>query len=354
MCVQLPKLAHEAKLNAGTNKKMLNHSPSLGRLTPVDLRDIWRSEDQHFTPWLAREDNIEVLGEALGLDLEVEAQERNVGRFRADILCKDRDDDTWVLIENQLEQTDHGHLGQLMTYAAGLKAVTIVWVAKTIREEHRAALDWLNAITDDSFRFFGVEVQLWKIGESTPAPRFNIVSKPNQWSKSVSQATRRIEAEAITETKKLQLEFWALLQERLEKHPSLRTQAPQPRHWTTVPIGRSGMHLGATINTRDNSVAVELYLGDDNADAFFAQLRDQRDVIEGELGYAVEWQDLPNRRACRIKKSRPDSVLASKEVWQDYLSWIERTLSDFDRVFRQRVRALNADDYEPEDTPENE
>ena len=123
----------------------------LGRLEPVDLREVWETEDQHFTPWLAQEDNLAFLGKKIGIDLELEAQEKNVGLFRADILCRDTTTDSWVLIENQLNTTDHKHLGQLLTYASGLKAVTIVWIAKTFTDEHRATLDWLNDITDDRF-----------------------------------------------------------------------------------------------------------------------------------------------------------------------------------------------------------
>ena len=156
----------------------------LGRLERVDLRDVWQTEDQDFTPWLAQDENIGILGETLGMELEVEAQEKDVGPFRADILCRDAnspDHESWVLIENQLERTDHTHLGQLLTYAAGLRTVTIIWVAQRFTDEHRAALDWLNEITSERYQFFGLEVELWQIGESLAAPKFNIVSKPNEW-----------------------------------------------------------------------------------------------------------------------------------------------------------------------------
>ena len=163
----------------------------LGRLKKIkNVRDIWDKEDRDFTPWLAEDENISLLGESIGLSLEVEAQEKSVGPFRADILCKDTADDSWVLIENQLEKTDHKHLGQLMTYASGLKAVTIVWLATKFTEEHRSSLDWLNQITDDSFNFFGLEIELWRIDDSLIAPKFNLVSKPNDWSRSVAAASK--------------------------------------------------------------------------------------------------------------------------------------------------------------------
>ena len=159
----------------------------LGRLKQVELRDIWGNEAQHFTPWLAAEENLSVLADTLDMELELEDQEMDVGQFRADILCKNADGGSWVLIENQLERTDHRHLGQLLTYAAGLHAVTICWIAKNFTEEHRATLDWLNEITDGRFQFFGLEIEVWKIGNSLPAPKFNVVSKPNDWSRSGCQ-----------------------------------------------------------------------------------------------------------------------------------------------------------------------
>ncbi len=178
-----------------------------GQLVQVKLRDGWLNEASDFTPWLAAEENIHLLGQAIGMELQVEAQEQQVGPFRADILCKNNEDH-WVLIENQLERTDHTHLGQLLTYAAGLQAVTIVWIAQCFTEEHRAALDWLNEITDERFNFFGLEIELWRIGESPIAPKFNVVCKPNDWSKMVTAGATRVANEALTEKKRLQLEFW--------------------------------------------------------------------------------------------------------------------------------------------------
>jgi len=170
---------------------------SLGTLTKVDLREVWQSESANFTPWLASEENIGILGETIAMELEVEAMEKKIGPFRADILCKDTDTGNWVLVENQLDPTDHKHLGQLLAYAAGLHAVTIVWVAAISTDEHRATLDWLNEITDDRFQFFGLEIQLWKIDNSPVAPKFNIVSKPNNWSRSVSQANSSFSSSVV-------------------------------------------------------------------------------------------------------------------------------------------------------------
>jgi len=127
------------------------------------LRDYWPNEASDFTPWLAAEENIAELSRTIGIDLVVEESEARVGPFRADILCRDEADDRYVLIENQLEPTDHRHLGQLLTYAAGLNAATIIWLAREFSDEHREALDWLNHITGGDFNFFGIQIELWSI-----------------------------------------------------------------------------------------------------------------------------------------------------------------------------------------------
>ncbi len=163
----------------------------LERLKKIDLRKAWKSEDQEFTPWLANEENLELLGDTIGIELELVAQEKDVGPFRADILCKNTENESYVLIENQIEKTDHKHLGQLLTYASGLEAVTIIWIASKFTEEHRKSLDWLNEITDKRFKFFGLEIELFQIGDSPYAPRFNVISMPNNWGKSVSQAAKK-------------------------------------------------------------------------------------------------------------------------------------------------------------------
>src|SRR4029077_1332791 len=178
-------------------------------------------------------ENLAILADTLGLELELEAQERPVGPFRADILCKDVATDRWVLIENQLERTDHSHLGQLLTYASGLEAVTIVWIAARFTEEHRSTLDWLNKITDESFRFFGLEVELWRIGTSAAAPKFNLVSKPNEWSHSVAQAARAIDEAELSETRVMQRAYWAAFDKILaaSRGPVTGGKKPQPQSW---------------------------------------------------------------------------------------------------------------------------
>ena len=282
---------------------------SLGKLEKIELRDVWMSESSHFTPWLALEDNLLTLGETLGLELELEAQEKAVGPFRADILCKDIATNAWVLIENQLERTDHSHLGQLLTYASGLEAVTIVWIAGRFTEEHRSTLDWLNRITDETFRFFGVEVELWRIGASPAAPRFNIVSKPNNWNKLVTQAARAIDESELSDTKSLQLDYWAALGNLLMENggPLARERKPQPQSWMSYSVGRSGFGINASMSRPKQQVRAELYISNPDAKAYFHLLHEQRPEIEAQLGYSLEW------KSCRMERtpaSRRRSTIA--------------------------------------------
>ena len=313
----------------------------LGRLQRVDLREIWRTEDQHFTPWLAREENLSVLCETLSMELELEAEEKRVGPFRADILCRDTDNDSWVLIENQLERTDHAHLGQLLTYAAGLHAVTIVWIAARFSEEHRAAVDWLNEITDEKFRFFALEVELWRIADSPAAPKFNIVAQPNDWSRSVSDAAKAIKNDTLTETKAAQLKFWTLFAQYLQANGSmLRSQKPFPQHWTHFGIGRSGFLSSAILNTSDNILGAEIYINHEDAKTYFSALVVQREAIERELGFQLDWRELPDRKGSRILVERSISAPLDETYWPEYFVWLKEKLEAIQKVFRPRIREI--------------
>jgi len=323
---------------------------NLGRLERVELRDIWISEATDFTPWLARKENLEILGETLGIDLELEAQERPVGPFRADILCKDVGTDRWVLIENQLERTDHVHLGQLLTYASGLEAVTIVWIAARFTEEHRSTLDWLNRITDESFRFFGLEVELWRIGDSPAAPKFNIVSKPNDWSHSVAQAARAIDEAELSETRVMQRAYWGAFDQVLAASggPVSGGKKPQPQSWMAYPIGRSSVTVNAVMVRTKKQVRAELYLSGAKAKAFFHLLAAQKNEIERELGFALDWEELPAGQDSRISISLDDADLENEADWTRQHEWLAKHLNEMHRALAPRVKVLDPDSWRPE------
>jgi hypothetical protein len=327
---------------------MENNKNKLGKLQQVELRNIWTSEADDFTPWLAQEENLILLGDAIGIELELEAQEKNVGPFRADILCKDTATDNWVLIENQLEKTDHVHLGQLLTYASGLKAVTIVWIAKRFTEEHRAALDWLNEITDDRFNFFGLEVELWQIGSSEVAPKFNVVSKPNDWSKTVAAGASQIKNTELTDSKILQRDFWAAFSDYVKEQGSnIKTTKPLPHHWMTIAIGRSGIRLNAIASLWDSvaesysghELRVELILFRDNAKKHFEHLETEQETIEKEVGEQLTWHNPSEKNNCRIYIRKPTN-LKDRNNWPGQHEWLLSKLELFYKVFATRVKQL--------------
>jgi len=319
----------------------------LDRLKKISLKEIWDNEAQDFTPWLAEEKNLELLSETIRTPLELEAQEKDVGPFRADILCKNTEDDSWVLIENQIDKTDHKHLGQLLTYASGLQAVTIVWIASKFTEEHRAALDWLNKITDDDFRFFGLEIELWTIGNSPAAPKFNIVSKPNNWSKTISQAAKNISEGIESETKAMQYRYWQGLIDYLENNGSkLRTQDPRPRHWQTFAVGRSHFYIDATVNTRDSRLGIGLKIADKNhAKNFYNLLVLDKEEIEAEMQEKLEWRELPDNTKSEIILFKNNVNLSDDKDWNAQYGWFKTNIEKFDKVFRKRIKKLNAEDW---------
>jgi hypothetical protein len=323
--------------------------PNLGRLERVPLREVWKSESGDFTPWLAQEGNLRLLGETVGLDLELEKQEQEVGAFRADLLCKNTLDDSWVLIENQIERTDHTHLGQILTYAAGLEAVTVIWVAETFTDEHRAALDWLNEITEEKFTFFGLEVELWRIGDSNPAPKFNIVSKPNDWSRTVQKAAGA--SGELSPHKQLQLRFWTAFKEHMEaKGSPVRCQKPLAQHWMNHALGRSGFHLDSIVSLWSSETGVkgpeirtELYVDGPSAKRQFAALESQKAAIEGALGFSLTWHNPEGKLACRAF-ARRDADFLDESLWLEQFEWLRQRLEKMYAVLRPIVRDLKVDE----------
>jgi hypothetical protein len=315
----------------------------LGRLERVELRNIWSSEALDFTPWLAREENLKVLADTLGIGLECEAQERAVGPFRADILCKDIQTDRWVLIENQLERTDHRHLGQLLTYASGLEAVTIIWIAESFTEEHRSTLDWLNRITEEGIRFFGVEVELWRIGGSAAAPKFNIISKPNEWSQNIVDVARGLDD--ISETRKLQHDYWGAFQIVLNNHDGMvrGNKKPQPQTWMSYPIGRVNFLVNAIMIRAKGQIRAELYISGKNAKSYLQMLKSQQSTIESEVGCSLIWEELPARRDCRIASYLNDVDPEDQNQWPRQHEWLAKRLNDLHRVFAWHVAELDVD-----------
>ncbi len=310
----------------------------LSRLEAIDIRDQWEDEAQDFTPWLAKYENIQVLSDAIGVDIEVEETEKYIGSYKADIVARDNEGRT-VLIENQLNKTDHKHLGQLITYASGLGASIVIWICRAVTDEHREAIDWLNNVTTSEVAFFVCEIELWKIGESDPAPKFNIVSSPNDWSKTVRGNTG---SKVLSDTKKLHLEFWNSFKTYTDEHDSeLRLRTPRAQHWYSLAVGRSKFSISLTTNTQAKRVGCELYLRGTKAKEAFALLIQQKQEIESELGN-LEWQELPEGQDCRIIRYHKGNTKNRKE-WETLNTWLLESAESFYRVFSPRVKKLVVD-----------
>jgi hypothetical protein len=302
----------------------------LGKLKRVDLREYWKHEALNFTRWLAEPENVELLSDEVGIEIQITQTEADVGRFNVDILDEEENTGRKIIIENQLEMTDHSHLGQIITYAAGLTAEFIIWIVRDVREEHQQAVDWLNEHTDEQINFFLVAIELWQIEDSPPAPKFTVISRPNEWKRSVRAGAQEVD---LTDTKTKQLEFWQSLKEYASNaHPELKLRTPRPQHWFDVAIGRSDCHVGLTVVSREDQVGCELYIP--GSKELFQSFLACKAQIEKELGLAepLEWMELPAKKASRIKAVRP-CQFADTASWQSAFAWLTDTAVRFKRVF---------------------
>lgn len=268
----------------------------LGKLEEVDIRKVWTHEQYDFSKWLATEENIKELGDALNLSLTDVETEKFVGNYRCDILCKDEITGKMVLIENQLEPTNHDHLGKIITYASGLDAAVVVWIVASARDEHASAIEWLNKHTDDEISFFLVEVHAYKIGDSDPAPQFKIIEQPNDFVKIVKAVSKNSD---MNESQKNRLEFWTQFNEVVDSQgkPFNKRKATTD-HWYNVAIGSSDASISIDLVNKEHRIRVSLWIND-NKDIFDA-LFQRKDEIETALGFGLEWNRLDNKKASYI------------------------------------------------------
>ncbi len=307
----------------------------LERIT--DLRSVWSSESGDFTPWLA--EHLDELAAELGLDLELTQAEGAVGAFRVDLVARDLGRDRVVIIENQLESTDHTHLGQLLTYASGLDAATVVWIASTVRPEHRQAVDWLNQHTDEHLHFFAVKLGLIRIGNSPLAAHFVVEAAPNNWQKSVSRdsAVKNVSPRA----QRYQTFWQGVIDELREEHRMTNAKVGQPQSWYAFASGTAGVRFVGAFRSGDR-IGAEVYIdtGDDDTNLdLFNTLKPEQADIHQEMGEAMHWQELPDRRACRITTDHPGSIDSSVETLAELHRHVVDRLLRIDRVFRPRIQA---------------
>ena len=326
----------------------MTETTGLGRIVKVDLRRAWSHEANDFTPWLA--EHVSELGDALGLDLEVQSEEAPVGTFSLDLLARDTGTNRTVIIENQLEPTNHDHLGKLLTYAGGYDANVIVWVAKDFRDEHRQALDWLNQRTDDDTEFFGVTVEVWTIDGSRPAPHFNAIAAPNEWRR---EAIRSVRAGKASDRNRRYGRFFQNLIDSLRERGFTNARKGLPQSWYLFSVGHAQrVQFGAAF-TQGKKARVEVYIDNTDKDwnkMLFDQLMEQKESIESELSESLEWERLNHRRASRIAILRQGSIDDDQKTLNEIASWMIDKLLAFKRVFGPKLDDL-ATDLRPSSSP---
>lgn len=314
----------------------------LGEIKIVSIRTKWSNEATDFTPWLAEDENIAKLGNALGFELEVENTEVSVGPYFADILAKDTVTGSYVVIENQLGKTDHDHLGKSITYASVLDASAIIWIAGHFTEEHKKSLDWLNDHTTDEISFYGVQIELWQIDNSKPALRFNVISSPTEI---IRQSAKIKAGENLSDNNKLQYNYWTKFRDKLQKTnqiPSL--QAPRPQYWFDVALGKAGIFLSNIASPDKKRIGLRIYISNKICDSIYPKLLEYKLQIENELNQKLEWNPNPSNRDKIIALYKdfnfPDTV-----KWDESLDWHVDLTIKFRKVFSKIIREIDKQSF---------
>lgn len=300
----------------------------------MDLKKYWKNEATDFTPWLVKEENISILSEAVGLDITVEERESNVGDFNVDIYASETETNKKIIIENQLEATDHDHLGKLITYASGKSANIIIWIVKKAREEHKAAIEWLNNHTDDEISFFLCEIKLYKIGNSKPAIKFEVVERPNEWAKEIKK-------DSLNSTEQLRYEYWAAYNEY-----AFNNNNEYPKHFTKrkpskyafygLSIGHSDCNIVIWQTRKENIINLEIRVFDNKE--LFNRLKENKNDIEKEIGFELEWKELPNNnnKVSRIITQKTVEF-DNKDKWPEQFDWIIDTAIKMKKTFKKYI-----------------
>lgn len=288
----------------------------LGKLESANLRKAWPHEAHDFTPWLA--ENLDRLSEAIGLDLELEGYEVQVGPYRADIVANDPSDGTRVLIENQLEDANHQHLGQVLAYLAGVEAKVVVWIAKEFDEQQRSAIRWLNDHTEDPFAFFAIRLRVVRIGESPLAPVFEVLERPNEWDRRVQESTRTGELTALGQFRR---NFWNHVASKYPSEVRRDYAAGYVRHHV------EGVELAITLYLAQREVGVFFFdkRGESEKNQQ-ARIRPYRKALEKELGE-------------KPRDKWGTTILAmnttDKANWDRAADWLHERRKTYEQVLRE-------------------
>lgn len=307
-------------------------------LEPQDVRKFWDHEAHDFTPWLADDigsEEVSHLEDVLSLDLEVTETEKSVGKYNVDIVAEAVDDGRKVVIENQLDSSDHDHLGKAIAYAAGVDADIIVWISPIFNDEHRDAIQWLNKNSREGVDLFAIRLEVWRISDSPPAVRLNPLEDPSEW----KEKAKRSKGE-LTETKKLQEEYWTQFRDLIEdRETPLQARKPKPQHWYNNPIGKAGFKIQFTVNTVENKLFAQLIIRNDPE--AYQSLRQEREEIEAEMGEALDWHPPEGAQGDNKRRKislRRDGYLSDEAEWEVYHEWMLDRGERFHEVFADRIQ----------------
>lgn len=298
----------------------------LGKMKRItDLRTVWPHEANDFTKWLAKEANLEELGNAVGIDIDLEERESSVGSFSVDLFATESGTGRKIIIENQLEDTNHDHLGKLITYASGKGAEVVIWIVKRARDEHRQAIEWLNQHTDSNLGFFLVEIELWQINDSLLAPKFNVVEKPNDWAKTMKSI------EGLSETERLKLEFWQSFNDRAASCPDFMREfslrKPQAQHWYDLSLGTSAYYISLNVNTQKKKIDAGVYIPSDKD--VFRLFQEHKTDFDKVCGNGVELRNAS--KASRILTYKSFDV-KDRTKWDEAIDWLMEMSLKFKQV----------------------
>lgn len=302
----------------------------ISKLQSVPISKVWKGEATDFTPWLALDENLEQLGDEVDIKLVLEAVEQRVGNFYADIVCRDAEDNTIVLIENQTKPTDHRHLGQICTYAGQLKASKIIWIAESIREEHREAIEWLNTISSDDISFYAVQVRAWRIENSPPAPSFDVVARPQLLSRQARKDVKRVSNAEISDTKQKWTKYWSeFIELAAVTMPSITSRVPYQSNWQTV-ASRSGLmdgYIEYNVYASSNNVRAEAYIGGASAKLIFHALSLHKDDIEHRFGDELTWEERPEKKGSKILSCLEGASVDFDKGRYEQQQWLATTMT---------------------------
>ena len=304
---------------------------NLGKLEEIkDLRKVWPHEALDFTPWLAEEENLSLLADAVGLEITIDETESSVGDFSVDIFASETGTDRKIIIENQLEDTNHDHLGKLITYASGKSAEIVIWVVKRAREEHRAAIEWLNNHTDEKISFFLVEIKIYQIGTSDMAVKFEVAEKPNDWTTVIRQYTNE------SPTLQARYDYWSAFNEYAFANNNFAKEFNKRKastdHWMTFSIGSSYCHICLAQIRKYNHILVEWNIYDDKE--LYHLLYENKPVIEQEMGVQLEWNELPEKKASRILVYKTVDF-ENKNDWAKQFDWMMDIAIKMKKAFKK-------------------